>query len=131
MFLTGSQVKGGLAGTYPSLEKQDDGDLIHTVDFRSVYATLLEKWLGCEAEKVLGEKFPLLKLVQAQVKFAGLGERRQVCRPHPRPPDSRNLAKAASGWTVAVQGALPTSSRGLLAAIPGVATSSHCGVSVR
>jgi uncharacterized protein (DUF1501 family) len=65
MFLASSRVKGGLAGTYPSLEKLDDGDLVHTVDFRSVYATLLEKWLGCEAEKVLGEKFPLLELVQA------------------------------------------------------------------
>jgi uncharacterized protein (DUF1501 family) len=65
MFLAGSRVKGGLAGRYPSLEKLDDGDLVHTVDFRSVYATLLEKWLGCEAEKVLGQKFPLLELVRA------------------------------------------------------------------
>jgi uncharacterized protein (DUF1501 family) len=64
MFLAGTRVKGGLAGAYPGLDKLDDGDLMHTVDFRSVYATLLEKWLGCEAEKVLGEKFPLLELVQ-------------------------------------------------------------------
>ena len=60
MFVAGSAVKGKLVGTYPSLEKLGDGDLIHTVDFRSVYATLLDKWLGCPAEKLLGEKFPLL-----------------------------------------------------------------------
>jgi uncharacterized protein (DUF1501 family) len=63
LFLSGSKVKGGLAGTYPSLAKLGDGDLIHTVDFRSVYATVLEKWLGCPADKLLGEKFPQLGLL--------------------------------------------------------------------
>jgi uncharacterized protein (DUF1501 family) len=63
MFLIGSKVKGGLAGSYPSLEKLGDGDLVHTVDFRSVYATILAKWLGCPAEKLLGERFPTLDLL--------------------------------------------------------------------
>ncbi len=63
MFVVGSPVKGKLVATYPSLEKLGDGDLIHTVDFRSVYATLLDKWLGCPSEKLLGEKFPLLDLL--------------------------------------------------------------------
>jgi uncharacterized protein (DUF1501 family) len=63
LFVSGSKVKGGLAGTYPSLAKLGDGDLIHTVDFRSVYATVLEKWLGCPADKLLGEKFPQLGLL--------------------------------------------------------------------
>jgi uncharacterized protein (DUF1501 family) len=63
MLLVGSKVKGGLAGAYPSLEKLGDGDLIHTVDFRSVYATMLDRWLGCPAEKLLGEKFPMLDLI--------------------------------------------------------------------
>src|SRR5262249_30324420 len=49
MFVSGAKVKGGLAGKYPSLDKLGDGDLIHTVDFRSVYATIMEKWLGCPA----------------------------------------------------------------------------------
>jgi uncharacterized protein (DUF1501 family) len=63
LFLLGTRIKGGLAGSYPSLEKLDEGDLFHTVDFRSVYATLMEKWLGCPAEKLLGQKFPLLDVL--------------------------------------------------------------------
>ena len=63
MFLVGSKVRGGLAGSYPSLEKLGDGDLIHTVDFRSVYATVLQSWLGCPAEKLLGQKFTTLPLI--------------------------------------------------------------------
>jgi len=57
LFLCGSKVKGGLAGTYPSLEKLGEGDLVHTVDFRAVYATVLDKWLGCDGEKLLGGRF--------------------------------------------------------------------------
>ena len=56
-------MRGGLAGTYPSLEDLDDGDLRHTVDFRSVYATLLEGWLGCPAEPLLGAKYTPLDLL--------------------------------------------------------------------
>jgi uncharacterized protein (DUF1501 family) len=63
MFLVGDRVKGGLAGQYPSLETLGDGDLIHNTDFRSVYATLLDGWLGCKAETVLGKAFPTLKLI--------------------------------------------------------------------
>jgi uncharacterized protein (DUF1501 family) len=62
LFLTGSKLKGGLTGTYPSLEKLGEGDLMHTVDFRSVYATILQKWLECDAEKLLGGKFTGLDL---------------------------------------------------------------------
>jgi uncharacterized protein (DUF1501 family) len=65
VFLAGSKVKPGLHGTYPSLEKEKlgEGDLVYTVDFRSVYGAVLEKWLGCPAEKLLGEKFPMLDLI--------------------------------------------------------------------
>jgi uncharacterized protein (DUF1501 family) len=65
LFLCGAKVKGGLAGTYPSLARLGEGDLIHTVDFRAVYAVVLAKWLGCDAEKVLGEKFPAMDLLKA------------------------------------------------------------------
>jgi uncharacterized protein (DUF1501 family) len=64
LFLCGAKVKGGLAGTYPSLARLGEGDLVHTVDFRAVYATVLEKWLGCDAEKVLGEKFKAMDLLK-------------------------------------------------------------------
>jgi uncharacterized protein (DUF1501 family) len=63
MFLVGAGVKGGLAGQYPSLEMLGDGDLIHNTDFRSVYATLLDGWLGCTPETVLGKAFPTLDLI--------------------------------------------------------------------
>ena len=56
----GKPVKGGLYGRYPSLEQLGDGDLLYNTDFRSVYATLLENWLGCPAEKVLQGEFPRL-----------------------------------------------------------------------
>jgi uncharacterized protein (DUF1501 family) len=62
LFLMGSKLKGGLTGTYPSLVKLGEGDLMHTVDFRSVYATILRKWLECDAEKLLGGKFAGLDL---------------------------------------------------------------------
>jgi uncharacterized protein (DUF1501 family) len=62
MFLFGPKIKPGLHGKYPSLAEGDltNGDLRHTVDFRSVYATMLEKWLGTRSEPILGGKFPLI-----------------------------------------------------------------------
>ena len=44
----GGRIKGGLYGKQPSLNPENlhDGDLIHTVDFREIYATLAQRWLG-------------------------------------------------------------------------------------
>jgi uncharacterized protein (DUF1501 family) len=53
MFLLGAGIKGGLHGEQPSLTELDDGDLVHTTDFRDVYATLLHDVLGTDPEKVL------------------------------------------------------------------------------
>ena len=63
LFLVGSKIKGGLAGHYPGLSDLGDGDLIFNTDFRSVYATLLERWLGCPSEKTLGGRYPTLDLI--------------------------------------------------------------------
>lgn len=57
VFLSGGALKPGLHGDPPSLTKLDDGDLIHTVDFRDVYATFLDKWLGADSVDVLGARF--------------------------------------------------------------------------
>jgi uncharacterized protein (DUF1501 family) len=57
VFLLGGAVKAGLHGPYPDLKDLSDGDPKHAIDFRRVYATLLDQWLGCPSEKVLGEKF--------------------------------------------------------------------------
>jgi len=63
LFVLGGGVKPGLYGRYPSLTDLHDGDLKFSTDFRSVYATALEKWLGAPSEKVLGRKFPLLPFI--------------------------------------------------------------------
>jgi uncharacterized protein (DUF1501 family) len=63
MLVLGPSVKGGLYGKYPSLSELDEGDLAHTVDFRSVYATLIERWFGVQHEKVLSAKYAVLPIV--------------------------------------------------------------------
>lgn len=62
LFVFGPSVRGGLYGSYPSLEKLGDGDLVYTTDFRNVYASVLDQWMGCPSEKVLGKKFDALPL---------------------------------------------------------------------
>ena len=63
MFLLGKPVKGGLYGEYPSLSNLDAGDLKYTTDFRAVYATVLDRWLGTSSEAVLGKRYEDLKFV--------------------------------------------------------------------
>jgi uncharacterized protein (DUF1501 family) len=63
VFLLGPAVKAGLHGPYPNLHDLADGDPKHAIDFRRVYAALLERWLGCPGEKVLGEKFEPLPVL--------------------------------------------------------------------
>jgi uncharacterized protein (DUF1501 family) len=64
LFLIGKSLKQkGFINETPNLEKLDAGDLIHTIDFRSVYATVLDRWLGSEADSVLGGKFSRLEFI--------------------------------------------------------------------
>jgi uncharacterized protein (DUF1501 family) len=50
----GTQAAGTMIGEFPGLKKLDrDGNLRATADFRGVYASLLEDWLGADAESVL------------------------------------------------------------------------------
>ncbi len=62
MFLAGGGIKSGLLGQMPSLAPQDlfDGDVRYNTDFRSVYATVLEKHLGVKSAGILRTQFPLL-----------------------------------------------------------------------
>ncbi|MEO6846686.1 MAG: DUF1501 domain-containing protein [Chthoniobacterales bacterium] len=60
LFVLGGGVHPGLYGRYPSLTQLQDGDLVFNTDFRSLYATLLEKWLNVPSDKVLKRKFPLM-----------------------------------------------------------------------
>jgi uncharacterized protein (DUF1501 family) len=64
VFVLGPAVRSGVQGPYPNLRDLDEGgDPKHAIDFRRVYATLLDQWLGCPSEKVLGEKFTPLPLL--------------------------------------------------------------------
>ncbi len=63
LFVMGSRVAGGIHGTAPSLKLERNQDLAFSTDFRSVYASALDEWLGCPSEKVLGKRFEPLKLV--------------------------------------------------------------------
>ena len=64
MFLIGGGLKQkGLINAMPDLTNLSEGDLVYKVDFKSVYATLLHKWLGADDEKILGKKFELLNFV--------------------------------------------------------------------
>jgi len=63
VFVVGKPVKGGLYGAAPSLTDLDNGNLKHTVDFRSVYQAMIQDWLGGDAQSVLGGSFPTLPLL--------------------------------------------------------------------
>ncbi|MBV8143241.1 MAG: DUF1501 domain-containing protein [Verrucomicrobia bacterium] len=63
MFVCGGGVKPGLYGKQPPLDRLDAGDLFYSVDFRSVYATILSAWMKAPAVEVLGRDFPKLNLV--------------------------------------------------------------------
>lgn len=64
-FVLGGAVRGGLYGAAPDLARLDgNGNLAHTVDFRSLYATALERWWGLDARAVLGGRFAPLELLR-------------------------------------------------------------------
>jgi uncharacterized protein (DUF1501 family) len=61
MFIVGKGVKGGLHGRHPSLTDLDDGNMKMTVDFRRVYATMIQEWLGYrDASSILKGRFDTL-----------------------------------------------------------------------
>lgn len=57
LFVMGSRVKGGLHGVAPDLNVDRNQDLTFSVDFRQVYATVIDRWLAGKSEAVLGRKF--------------------------------------------------------------------------
>lgn len=59
LFVLGSGLKAGLHGTAPDLGVDRNQDLTFSTDFRSVYATVLERWLLADSAKVLGERHAL------------------------------------------------------------------------
>jgi uncharacterized protein (DUF1501 family) len=65
LFLLGGAVQAGLHGPYPDLKDLADGDPKHAIDFRRVYATVLDGWLGCSSQPILGQKFAHLPLLHS------------------------------------------------------------------
>lgn len=57
MFLVGTKVKPGLVGEHPPLADLDMGNLRFSTDFRQVYASIAEQWLGVKAKDVVGDGF--------------------------------------------------------------------------
>ena len=59
-FLVGKPIEGGLYAEYPSLERENwakGEDLEHTIDYRGIYGTVLEQWLGIEAAPIVQGSF--------------------------------------------------------------------------
>jgi uncharacterized protein (DUF1501 family) len=63
LFIVGGGVKGGIYGDHPSLTDLDHGDLKFSTDFRAVYATVIEKWLGRNPSDVITGSYPTLAFV--------------------------------------------------------------------
>jgi len=63
MFLAGGKVKAGIHGGRPDLVDLNDGDMKFQIDFRSVYAAVLQDWFAADAKKVLGTEFKPLPVI--------------------------------------------------------------------
>jgi uncharacterized protein (DUF1501 family) len=63
LFMIGGGVKGGLYGALPDLSDTNMGNVRYTTDFRSVYATVLERWLGRPSAAVLNGEFRQLPIL--------------------------------------------------------------------
>jgi uncharacterized protein (DUF1501 family) len=64
MFVIGPTARQGVVGEHPSMSDLDEGDLKYTLDFRSVYAGVLQDWLKADSEKVLEGKFKAAKVLR-------------------------------------------------------------------
>jgi uncharacterized protein (DUF1501 family) len=61
----GGRVKGGLYGQRPALDRLDgNGNLPFAVDFRDIYATVLERWWGVNAAIALRGRFTPMDILK-------------------------------------------------------------------
>ncbi len=63
LFLGGALQQQGLLNPMPDLADLHEGDLKYQVDFRQVYSTLLTKWLGADAQTIMGQRFATMGFV--------------------------------------------------------------------
>jgi uncharacterized protein (DUF1501 family) len=64
MLMMGSSIRQGLVSPHPSLSDLDQGDLKFVVDFRSVYASVLQNWLETPSKPILGDQYQMLPIVK-------------------------------------------------------------------
>ena len=65
-FAVGEHVKGGIYGEYPSLEPSqhaEGGNLQYSMDFRTIYSTILEDWLHMDSQPIIGGNFEKVKFL--------------------------------------------------------------------
>lgn len=62
-FISGGLKQKGLLNAMPDLADLNEGDLKHKVDFKNVYATVLNKWLGADDKMILGSQFEYLNFI--------------------------------------------------------------------
>jgi uncharacterized protein (DUF1501 family) len=58
MILGGELKQAGVLNEAPNLSDLEDGDLKFKIDFRSIYASLFDNWLGADSRLILGQSFP-------------------------------------------------------------------------
>ena len=63
MFLLGPMVHAGLIGGHPSLTDLDNGDLKYKIDFRSVYAEILDSWLSADSRAILQKSYSKVRVL--------------------------------------------------------------------
>jgi uncharacterized protein (DUF1501 family) len=65
-FVLGEPVKGGQYSEFPSMKSEDleQGDVVPNHDFRGLYSTILEDWMGLDAKPIVGGTFEKLAYLQ-------------------------------------------------------------------
>lgn len=114
-FVIGSKVRGGLVGVYPQLNNLDSrGNLRPEVDFRSMYGTVLDKWMRADSNEILGAGFEALPLFRS-----GPGNR-DIVNPAPSPGAHQGYIITSDVGGVYNFGSLPSyggGAAGLVAAL--------------
>lgn len=62
-FIGGGLKQKGLINAMPALTDLNEGDLVHKVDFKNVYATLLRKWLDADDKEILGKQYEYMNFI--------------------------------------------------------------------
>jgi len=61
--ISGGLKQAGIYNDLPDLRMLDDGDVPHSVDFRSIYATVLARWMNTDAKQILGKDYEQLAFI--------------------------------------------------------------------